>query len=78
MLDDCHYCPLFMLNVISVGLLAKSGYEISIKENYCNVILHGVIKFYGQIKHEIYTLLWSMNVIYITNKFPKIDKVNEI
>ena len=56
MLDDCHYYPMFMMNVIFVGLLAKSGYEISIKENYCNVILNDIIIFHGRIKHDIYTL----------------------
>ena len=78
MLDDCHYCPSFMLNVIFVGLLTKSDYEISIKKNYCNVILNDIIIFYGQIKHDIYTLSWSMNVMYMTNKHHKIDNVNDI
>ena len=31
-LDDCHYCPTFLLNIISVGLLIKS-YKILIKKN---------------------------------------------
>ena len=31
-LNDCHFCPSFFLNVISVGLLAKNDYEISIKK----------------------------------------------
>ena len=31
-LNECHYCPSFLLNVISVGLLAKSNDEISIKK----------------------------------------------
>ena len=42
-LSDCHFCPSFLLNVISVGLLAKKNYEISIKNGSCNVILNGVI-----------------------------------
>ena len=33
-LSDCHYCLSFLLNVISVGLLAKINYEISIKKNF--------------------------------------------
>ena len=67
-----------MMNVIFVGLLAKTGYEILIKENYYNAILNDIIIFYGQMKHDIYTLSWPMNVMYTTNKRPKIDKVNEI
>ena len=31
-IDEYHYCPSFFLNVISVGLLAKSNYKISIKK----------------------------------------------
>ena len=31
-LNEGHYCPNFFLNVISIGLLAKSNYEISIKK----------------------------------------------
>ena len=31
-LDECHYCPSFLLNVIFVGFLAKSNYKISIKK----------------------------------------------
>ena len=43
MLNDYHFCPTFMMNVISIGLLAKAGYEILIKENYCDVILNDII-----------------------------------
>ena len=41
-LNDYHYCPTFMMNVISVGLLTKSGYTLLIKENYCDIILNDV------------------------------------
>ena len=34
--------------------------------------------FRGQIKYDIYTLSWPVNVMYTTNKCLKIDKVNEI
>ena len=30
-LNDCHFCPSFILNVISVGQLAKENFEFSIK-----------------------------------------------
>ena len=77
-LNDCHYCLTFMMNVISVGLLTKSGYTLLIKKNYYDIILNDIIKFHGQLKHDIYTLPWPINVIYMTNKCPKIDKVSEI
>ena len=31
-LSECHFCPSFLLNIISVGLLTMYGYEILIKE----------------------------------------------
>ena len=31
-LNECHYYPSFLLNVISVSLLANSNYKISIKK----------------------------------------------
>ena len=31
-LCECHFCPSFLLNIISVGLLAMYGYEILIKK----------------------------------------------
>ena len=78
MLNDCHFCLTFVMNVISVGLLAKVGYEILIKKNYCNIILNDIIIFHGQKKHKIYTLSWPVNVMHTTNKCLKIDKVNDI
>ena len=30
------------------------------------------------MKHDVYTLSWPINVMYMTNKCPKIDKVNDI
>ena len=39
--------------------------------------MNDIIIFYGQMKYDIYTLAWPMNVMYMTNKYPKIDKVNE-
>ena len=41
-LSDCHYCPSFMLNVISVGQLASEGYEFSIKNDILHIIMNGV------------------------------------
>ena len=41
-LDECHYCSSFLLNIIFVGFLINSNYEISIKKNFYNIILNGV------------------------------------
>ena len=41
-LNDCHYCPSFLLNIIPIGLLAKANYEILIKKSFCDIIFNGV------------------------------------
>ena len=41
-LSDCHFCASFLFNVISIGLLAKNSYEISIKKDSCDIILNDV------------------------------------
>ena len=41
-LNECHYCPSFLMNIISVSLLAKDGYHLSIKGDYCNIIMNDV------------------------------------
>ena len=46
-LSEYHYCPSFMLNVISVGQLATEGYEFSIKNDILNIIMNGVIIMQG-------------------------------
>ena len=71
-LSECHYCPSFMLNVISVGQLATEGYEFSIKNDILNIIMNGVLIMQGQLKNGIYTLLRPVsedivNDIYLWN-----------
>ena len=41
-LSDCHYCPSFLMNIISVGLLVKDGYSLSIKNDYYDIIRNDV------------------------------------
>ena len=41
-LNESHYCHSFFLNIIFVGFLAMFNYEISIKKNFCDIILNGV------------------------------------
>ena len=33
-LSECHYCPSFLLKIISVGLLAMNGYQFLIKKKF--------------------------------------------
>ena len=46
-LNECHYCPSFLLNIIFVGLLVNSNYKISIKKNFYDIILNGIIILRG-------------------------------
>ena len=71
-LDDCHFCPSFLMNVISVDLLAKQDYDLSIKKNYCNIILNGIAIMTEQLKNGIYLLSQPGNVMYKSNKQPSI------
>ena len=34
---------LYPTNIISVGLLTKDGYNLSIKNDYCDIIMNNVI-----------------------------------
>ena len=40
LLNDCHFCPLFLLNVIFVGQLGIEGYDFSIKKDILNIIVN--------------------------------------
>ena len=43
MLDECHYRPSFLINVISVGLLAKFDFKFLIKNYFCDIIVNDTI-----------------------------------
>ena len=77
-LSECHYCPSFLLNIISVGLLAMNGYQFLMKENVCNIILNGVTIFVGQLNNRIYFLSQPVNMVQTSDKCPRIDNVSEV
>ena len=37
-LVNCHYCPSFIISIISIGLLADSGYELLDKEIFARLL----------------------------------------
>ena len=41
-LSDCHYYSSFLMNIISVDLLTKDDYNLSIKNDYCDIIINDV------------------------------------
>ena len=77
-LNDCHYCPSFVMSVISVGQLARESYEFSIKNDSFYIIVNGVKVQIGQLKDGIYLLSKSVSVMYTSsNKRPRLDDVSD-
>ena len=77
-LNDYHFCPSFLVNIISVGLMAKDGYELSIKNDICKITLNGSNVMFGQVKNGVYILSHPVIVLYIANKCPRLDKASDI
>ena len=44
----CYYYPLFMMNVIFVGLLTKDDYHSLIKKDYYDIIMNNITIIHGQ------------------------------
>ena len=77
-LSDCHYSPSFLLNVISISLLANENYEFSIKNNICSIIVNGLNVLNGSLVNGIYLLSQPVTVMSTSScKRPRIDNVNE-
>ena len=72
-LSDCYYCSSFLMKIISVGLLTKDGYSLSIKNDYYDIIMNDVTKIWRQLRNGIYILSQSVSVMYTPNKYPKLD-----
>ena len=75
-LNDCHFCPTFLLNIISVGLLTKR-YKISIKKNICDIVYDGVTIFFGYLNNDIYVVSWSC-IMNTSSKRPRIKDVSNV
>ena len=69
MLDDCHYCLSFLMNVISIDLLAKLGFKFIIKNDFYDIIINDTAIMRGQLKYGIYIISWPVSVMYIANKY---------
>ena len=77
MLDDYHYCPSFMKNVIFVGFLAKLGYKFIIKNDFCDIIMNDIIIIREQLKHSMYIISRPIGVMYTSTKHSKIGNVSK-
>ena len=65
------------MNIISIGLLAKDGYNLSIKNDYCYIIINDVTIMQDQLINGIYILLQPMTIMYTPNKYPKLDNITD-
>ena len=61
------------MNVISIDLLIKDGYNFFIKKDYCDIIMNDVTIMHGQLKHGICTISQHVSIMYTSNKCPRID-----
>ena len=52
-LVDCHYCPSFIISIISVGLLASCGYELLIQGDVCQVIMNNSVIIKAKLNNDI-------------------------
>ena len=77
MLDECHYCPSFLMNVISIGLLAKLDFKFLLKDNFCDFIMNDAKIIWGQLKYDIYLLSQPVSIMYTSSKHPKLDNVGD-
>ena len=77
-LSECHFYPLFLLNIISIGLLTMNGYEISIKKIFFNIIVNGVNVINGRLNNKIYILSQPISIMCTSNKYLRIDDVSDI
>ena len=65
------------MNVVSVGLLAKLDFKFLIKDDFCDIIVNDTTIMRGQLKHDIYILLQPIDVMYTSNKCPRIDNISD-
>ena len=77
-LVDCHYCPSFIMSIISVGLLASCGYELSIKGDVCLIIMNNSVIIKAKLNNGIYVLSWSVSVMYTSSKCPRLENVSDL
>ena len=77
-LVDCHYCPSFIMSIISVGLLASCGYELSIKGDVCQVIVNNSMIIKAKLSNGIYVLSWPVSVMYTSSKRPRLENVSDL
>ena len=77
-LSECHFYLFFLLNIISIGLLAMYSYKILIKRDNFNITMNAVNVMNGQLNNDIYILSQPVSVMYTSSKRPRISDVSDI
>ena len=77
-LVDCHYCPSFIMSIISVGLLASCGYELSIRGDVCQVIINNSMIMKARLNNGIYVLSRTVSVVYTSSKRPRLKHISDM
>ena len=77
MLDDCHYYPSFLMNIISVDLLTKLGFKFTIKNDFCDIIMNDIAIIRGQLKHDMYIISRFVGVMCTSSKHSKSVNISE-
>ena len=66
------------MSIISIGLLASCGYELSIKGDVCQVIMNNSVIIKAKLKNDIYVLSWPVSVVYTSSKCPRLEHTSDM
>ena len=77
-LVDCHYYPSFIISIISIGLLARSGYELLMKRDVCQVIVNNTVIIKAGLNNDINVLSRPVSVVYTSSKCPRMENVSDL
>ena len=66
------------MSIIFVGLLANYGYELSIKENVCQVIMNNSMIMKAKLNNGIYVLSRPVSVVYTSSKRLRLENVSDL
>ena len=66
------------MRIISVGLLASYGYELSIKGDVCQVIMNNFVIIKAKLNNGIYILSWPISVVYTSSKRLRLENVSDL
>ena len=77
-LVDYHYCPSFIMSIISEGLLASCGCELRMKGDVCQVIMNNSMIIKAKLNNGIYVLSQPVSVMYTSSKHPRLKNISNL